>query len=97
MPRSWKNMGLKDPEDMARRSDDFSGIHGVRAFPERLRNRALRKLWLTNPVLANLDDLVEYGEDYTDAATVVENLADRLSHRQGLPAGRRRLRTPRRM
>jgi hypothetical protein len=25
-------------------------------------------------VLANLDGLVDYGEDYTDAATVVENL-----------------------
>jgi hypothetical protein len=43
--------------------------------PERIRRRALRRLWLSNPVLANLDTLVEYGEDYTDAATVVENLS----------------------
>ena len=43
--------------------------------PGRLRARALRRLWGTNPVLANLDALVEYGEDYTDAATVVENMA----------------------
>ncbi|MEM7238949.1 MAG: DUF3306 domain-containing protein, partial [Pseudomonadota bacterium] len=34
----------------------------------------LRKLWLTNPVLANLDELVDYGDDFTDAATVIENL-----------------------
>ena len=53
--------------------DDFSAFM-AKGIPERLRNRALRKLWLTNPVLANLDELVEYGEDYTDAATVVENL-----------------------
>ena len=67
-----EELGLKDPEDMTA-EDDFSGFMAS-GIPERLRNRALRKLWLTNPVLANLDDLVEYGEDYTDAATVVENL-----------------------
>ena len=35
---------------------------------------ALRRLWKVNPVLANVDGLVEYGEDFTDSATVVENL-----------------------
>ena len=45
------------------------------AVPERLRRRALRQLWKVNPVLANLDGLVDYGEDFTDAATVVENLS----------------------
>ena len=67
-----EELGLKDPDDMAP-GDDFSAFMAT-GIPERLRNRALRKLWLTNPVLANLDELVEYGEDYTDAATVVENL-----------------------
>ncbi len=43
-------------------------------MPERIRRRALRKLWGLNPVLANLDGLVDYAEDYTDAATVVDNL-----------------------
>jgi len=42
--------------------------------PERIRARALRAFWKTNPVLANIDGLDEYCEDYTDAATVVENL-----------------------
>lgn len=46
----------------------------AKAVPERIRKRALRQLWKLNPVLANLDGLVEYGEDYTDAATVIENL-----------------------
>ncbi|RMC31183.1 DUF3306 domain-containing protein [Paracoccus alkanivorans] len=44
------------------------------ALPRRLKQRALRRLWTLNPVLANLDGLVEYGEDYTDSAKVVDNL-----------------------
>ena len=67
-----EELGLKDPDDL-QAGDDFSGFMSG-AIPEGLRNRALRKLWLTNPVLANLDELVDYGEDFTDAATVVENL-----------------------
>src|SRR3546814_6588933 len=42
--------------------------------PEELRRMALQRLWRLDPVFANLDGLLEYGEDYTDAATVVENL-----------------------
>jgi hypothetical protein len=33
--------------------------------PLELRNQALRKLWRSDPVLANLDGLLEYGEDYS--------------------------------
>lgn len=32
--------------------------------PEALRQAALRKLWRSDPVYANLDGLLEYGEDY---------------------------------
>jgi hypothetical protein len=32
--------------------------------PEELRNQALRKLWGSDPVYANLDGLLEYGEDF---------------------------------
>lgn len=51
----------------------------VKAFlqndlPQRLKARALRQLWRTNPIFANLDGLVDYGEDFTDAATVPEKL-----------------------
>jgi hypothetical protein len=67
-----ERLGLPDP-DTLEKGDDFSAFMGS-AIPTRLRNRALRKLWLTNPVLANLDELVDYGEDFTDAATVIENL-----------------------
>ena len=65
-------LGLRDPDTMEA-GDDFSAFMKA-AVPDRIRRRALRKLWLTNPVLANLDQLVDYGEDFTDAATVVENL-----------------------
>lgn len=65
-------LDLPEPETLGA-GDDFSRFMGE-AVPARLRNRALRRLWLTNPALANLDELLDYGEDFTDAATVVENL-----------------------
>ncbi|MEL6453017.1 MAG: DUF3306 domain-containing protein [Pseudomonadota bacterium] len=57
----------------------LDSAEAVQAFlkeelPQRLKVRALRRLWRLNPVLANLDGLVDYGEDYTDAATVIENM-----------------------
>jgi len=67
-----EELGLPDPETLTK-EDDFSGFLSA-AVPERIRRRALRRLWGLNPVLANLDGLVDYAEDYTDAATVVENL-----------------------
>ncbi|MYD99849.1 MAG: DUF3306 domain-containing protein [Alphaproteobacteria bacterium] len=63
---------LPDPDSM-KQGDDFSAFMSD-AVPERLRRRALRQLWRSNPVLANLDNLVDYGEDFTDASLVVENL-----------------------
>ena len=59
------DLGLPAPEDM-QAGDDFAAFLSD-AVPLALRNRALRRLWLTNPTLANLDDLLEYGEDFTGA------------------------------
>ncbi len=42
--------------------------------PEVVRRRALRQLWRSNPVLANVDGLNDYDEDFTDAALVVKGL-----------------------
>ena len=67
-----QELGLPDPETMVE-GDDFSAFMG-KAVPDRLRRRALRHLWKSNPVLANVDGLVDYGEDFTDAATVIEDL-----------------------
>lgn len=63
---------LPDP-DTLKMGDDFSAFM-AKAVPDRIRRRALRTLWRSNPVLANVDMLVDYGEDFTDSAMVVENM-----------------------
>ena len=65
-------LDLPDP-DTLEMGDDFSAFM-AKAVPDRIRRRALRTLWRSNPVLANVDMLVDYGEDFTDSATVVENM-----------------------
>lgn len=65
-------LGLSDPDTLVQ-GDDFSAFMKA-AVPERLRQRALRRLWRSNPVLANLDGLIDYGDDYTDAATVIPGM-----------------------
>lgn len=62
-------LNLKDPDDMEA-GDDFSGFMNA-AIPRRLRNRALRKLWATNPELGVVDGLLDYGEDFTGKGDVV--------------------------
>jgi len=65
-------LDLPDPDEMSA-GDDFTKFM-AKAVPERLRRRALRKLWLSNPVLANVDGLLDYGEDFTDSAMAVANI-----------------------
>mgnify|MGYP000556846095 CR=1 FL=1 len=65
-------LDLPDPDQMGE-GDDFT-VFLTETIPARIRTRALRRLWLTNPVLANVDGLVDYGEDFTDASCVVENI-----------------------
>lgn len=67
-----EELGLPDP-DALQMGDDFRAFMD-KAVPERLRRRALRRLWVSNPVLANLDGLVDYADDYTDAAMVVPDM-----------------------
>lgn len=67
-----EELGLPDP-DTLQTGDDFRAFM-AKAVPERLRRRALRRLWLSNPALANLDGMVEYGEDFTDSACVIEGM-----------------------
>ena len=50
--------------------DDFS-IFMNKKVPEFIRRRALSKLWLLSPVLANVDGLNDYDEDFTEAASVL--------------------------
>ncbi len=52
-------------------TSDYSVFMGD-GVPDDLRNRALRKLWLNNPVFSVIDGLDEYDEDFTDAALAVQ-------------------------
>ncbi len=54
--------------------------------PEMVRRRALRALWRSDPILANVDGLNDYDEDFTDAALVVENLASAYKPGRGYAA-----------
>jgi hypothetical protein len=65
-------LDLPNPDTMVQ-GDDFSAFM-AKAVPDQIRRRALRTLWRSNPVLANVDMLVDYGEDFTDAAMAVENI-----------------------
>ena len=66
------DLDLPNPDEL-HEGDDFRQFL-TEAVPARLKTRALRRLWRVNPVLANLDGLLDYGEDFTDSAMVVENL-----------------------
>lgn len=46
-----------------------------KGVPEAVRRRALRMLWGSNPILANIDGLNDYDEDFTDAALAVKVLS----------------------
>jgi hypothetical protein len=79
-----EELQLPDP-DTLEAGDDFKAFM-TDAVPQRIKTRALRRLWLSNPALANIDGLVDYGEDFTDAATVVENLATAYPVGKGMTA-----------
>lgn len=65
--------GLAPPESLDAGADFARFLR--EGVPEALRRRALRRLWRVNPVLANVDGLVDYGEDFTDASRVPDALA----------------------
>ena len=64
---------LPDPEAVTEENGLEQFLNG-KGLPGRVRQMALRRLWRLNPLFGVVDDMVEYGEDYTDAATVVEGL-----------------------
>ncbi|WP_114965109.1 DUF3306 domain-containing protein [Alkalilacustris brevis] len=77
-----EELKLPDPDSL-QMGDDFS-VFMQSAVPERLRRRALRRLWRSNPVLANLDGLVDFGEDFSDAAMVVPDMKTTYQVGRGL-------------
>lgn len=79
-----EELGLQDPDTM-QAGDDFSAFM-AKVVPTRLRNRALRKLWLSNPALANLDALLDYGEDFTKSERALEDFQTTYQVGKGLLA-----------
>lgn len=53
------------PIETLDRNSDYTVFMRAGVAPE-LRNQALRKLWRSDPVFANLDGLLEYGEDFSE-------------------------------
>ncbi|MEQ9695185.1 DUF3306 domain-containing protein [Shimia sp. SDUM112013] len=79
-----EELGLPDPDTLGE-GDDFKAFL-TEEVPARIKTRALRKLWKSNPVLANVDGLVDYGEDFTDASCVIENLQTAYQVGKGMTA-----------
>ncbi len=84
-----EDLGLPDP-DTLKPGDDFAAFM-QKQVPERLRRRALRRLWTSNPVLANLDGLLDYNDDFTDAATVLPDMRTAYEVGRGMYEHVRRL------
>ena len=57
-----EELGLPDPDSLAK-GDDFKAFMS-KSVPAHLRKRALRTLWNSNPVLACVDGLNDYDDDY---------------------------------
>ena len=79
-----EEFGLPDPETM-KEGDDFSGFMAS-GVPEHLRRVALRTLWRSNPVLANLDGLNEYDDDYRAAMLLSEPVKTTYQVGKGMKA-----------
>ncbi|TYC55520.1 DUF3306 domain-containing protein [Marinobacter sp. BW6] len=74
--------GLPDPENIEL-GTDITGFMR-KEIPEFLRRKALRGLWKSNPVLAVLDGLNDYDEDYTLASTAGQTVATLYKVGEGL-------------
>ena len=55
-------------------------------IPERIKRRAMRALWRSNPVLACLDGLNDYDEDYTNLVTDMPGVPTSYQVGKGLTA-----------
>lgn len=67
-----QELGLPDPTDI--KSGDAVSRFMSHEVPEHLRRQALRSLWRSNPVLACVDGLNEYDDDYRAAMLLSETV-----------------------
>ena len=73
---------MPDPENI-QLGTDITGFMR-KEIPEFLRRKALRGLWKSNPVLAVLDGLNDYDEDYTLASTAGQTVTSLYKVGEGL-------------
>lgn len=57
---------LPDPDSLGLDADFSVFMHA--GVPKALQRRALRRLWSLDPVFANVDGLVDYDDEFSDAA-----------------------------
>jgi Protein of unknown function (DUF3306) len=72
--------------DSLTKDSDFS-VFMRPGVPESARNAALQKLWRSDPVFANLDGLVEYGDDFAADFRSTAAVATVYRVLQGMPGG----------
>lgn len=77
-----ERLNLPSPESL-KAGDDFS-VFMKAGVPEFLRKRALRVLWRSNPVLANLDGLNDYDDDFRSPELTKKVLATAYKVGRGL-------------
>lgn len=66
------DLALPDVESLTADSD-FS-VFMKEGVPPALRRLALRKLWASDPMFNIIDEMIDYGGDFTNAATVVDGM-----------------------
>jgi hypothetical protein len=79
-----ERLALPDPATLEHGADFRAFLRA--GVPKRLQRLALRRLWAVSPGGAALDGLVDYAEDFTDAAVAVERIADSYEVGKGLRA-----------
>lgn len=79
-----ERLALPDPSAI----EDSGALKGFlrQGVPQRLKRIALRRMWALSPHQAALDGLVDYAEDFSDAAVAVETLATTYEVGRGLRA-----------
>ena len=68
-----KNRLAAEAVDLDKIDKDFDFSIFLKAgVPKALKNRALHVLWKSDPVFANIDGLVDYGENFADPALTMK-------------------------
>jgi hypothetical protein len=80
VPADDEETPMLPPIDELTAESDYTVFLG-KNVPQALKNAALRKLWLSDPVFANLDRLNDYDDDYSIVESVVS--AVRTSYQVG--------------